>query len=87
MTQFGKNKNLSNVFCQYSNAFQVGAIPSSDVLSVIKAFDVLMIPHSVGIKENGGDPLKLYQYLSSGKPIITTGILGVDEFSKIIKML
>lgn len=81
-----KNKNLSNVFCQYSNAFQVGAIPSSDVLSVIKAFDVLMIPHSVGIKENGGDPLKLYQYLSSGKPIITTGILGVDEFSKIIKI-
>ena len=33
-------------------------------------FDILSIPHSVGKKENGGDPLKLYQYLTRKKYII-----------------
>ena len=49
-------------------------------------FDVLSIPHSVGKNENGGDPLKLYQYLTRRKPIITTPILGVAEFDKYIEI-
>ncbi|EGP4780462.1 glycosyltransferase family 1 protein, partial [Enterococcus faecium] len=55
-----------------------------EIYSYLELFDILIIPHSVGKNENGGDPLKLYQYLNARKKIISTGILGVDEFKEII---
>jgi glycosyltransferase involved in cell wall biosynthesis len=50
----------------------------------LQAFDVCMIPHNVGKLENEGDPIKLYEYLSAGKPVVTTNIAGVKIFKDII---
>lgn len=80
------NDTLINIFKTRDNVLHIGGIPSAYVYSMLDEFDILMIPHSVGKNENGGDPLKLYQYLTRNKPIITTGILGVDEFKDIIKI-
>ena len=78
------NEKLLSLFQEENNVLHISAIPSAYVCAVCRQFDMLMIPHSVGQFENGGDPLKLYQYLSTGKPIITTPILGVDEFQDCI---
>ena len=43
-----------------------------------------MIPYSVGKNENSGDPLKLYQYFMTGKPIACTPIREVGEYSDLI---
>ena len=32
------------------------------------------------------DPKKLYEYLASGKPVITTDVSGVNEFKFIVKI-
>lgn len=74
------NDNLIYLFENAENVIHLEGIPSAYVYSMLDQFDVLMIPHSVGKNENGGDPLKLYQYMTRNKPIITTPILGVDEF-------
>lgn len=81
-----KNEELSMTLKSYNNLFYLPPVPSSDVMSLLKEFDILMIPHSVGENENGGDPLKLYQYLDIGKPVISTDIIGVREFEDIIKI-
>lgn len=78
------NKSLENLFMKYKNMITLGSISSCYINNFLDIFSILMIPHSVGEYENGGDPLKLYQYLNVGKPIITTGIEGVDEFKDII---
>lgn len=80
------NDSLINIFKSRNNVLHLNGIPSAYVYSMLNVFDILMIPHSVGENENGGDPLKLYQYLTRNKPIITTRILGVDEFENIIKI-
>ena len=54
---------------------------------MLDQFDALMIPYSVGDKENSGDPLKLYQYMMTGKPILVTPIREVDEFAGKINIL
>ena len=59
-------------------------VPSAYVYPILNEFDILAIPHATGKSENGGDPLKLYQYLTRNKPIISTPILGVDEFQDYI---
>lgn len=74
------NNKLLNLFENRKNVLHIDAIPSAYVNAICNEFDVLSIPHSKGENENGGDPLKLYQYLTRNRPIITTSIIGVDEF-------
>ena len=76
------NPKLEELFEKRENILHIGAVPSAYVYPILDEFDILMIPHSVGKNENGGDPLKLYQYLTRNKPIITTPILGVEEFNQ-----
>jgi len=78
------NDKLIELFNKRENVLHVDAVPSAYVYPILNEFDILSIPHSVGKSENGGDPLKLYQYLTRNKPIITTPILGVDEFKDYI---
>jgi teichuronic acid biosynthesis glycosyltransferase TuaH len=81
-----KNKKLINLLNHKENILYLGPISSVYIYSFLDRFDILSIPHAVGERENGGDPLKLYQYLNTEKTIITTPILGVDEFSSFIKI-
>lgn len=80
------NPRLQSIISEKNNVMHIDGIPSAYVYSMLNEFDLLMIPHSVGKGENGGDPLKLYQYLTRNKPIITTNILGVSEFKDYIKI-
>ncbi|MCF0125820.1 MAG: hypothetical protein HUJ68_08740, partial [Clostridia bacterium] len=80
------NPKLTRLFKEDNNVIHINGIPSAFVYKFMNEFDILTIPHSVGKNENGGDPLKLYQYLTRNKPIITTPILGVSEFKDYIKI-
>jgi glycosyltransferase involved in cell wall biosynthesis len=57
---------------------------SSEIPSYIAGFDVCLIPHKVDDFTRFMDPLKLYEYLAMGKPIVSTPIAGVDRFSDYI---
>mgnify|MGYP000890757478 CR=1 FL=1 len=78
------NEHLLKLFDERKNILHLESISSAYVLDFLNEFDILMIPHAIGKAENGGDPLKLYQYLSTEKPIITTEILGVNEFKHVL---
>ena len=78
------SEKLLELFESRKNVLHINPVPSAYVYSILAEFDILSIPHAVGKAENGGDPLKLYQYLITNKPIITTPILGVDEFKDMI---
>lgn len=74
------NRHLMKLFEKRENLLHIEAVPSAYVYAILDLFDILAIPHSVGKNENGGDPLKLYQYMTRRKPVIVTPILGVTEF-------
>lgn len=80
------NQELITLFKRKKNLLYLGPVSSVYIYNFLNKFDVLSIPHAVGERENGGDPLKLYQYLNTGKPVISTPILGVEEFKDIIKI-
>lgn len=81
------NDKLTDLFRYRDNILHIDAVPSAYVYSILNEFDILSIPHAIGKSENGGDPLKLYQYLTRKKMIISTPILGVDEFKNDILIL
>jgi glycosyltransferase involved in cell wall biosynthesis len=50
----------------------------------IKSFDVCLIPYRVGEEANSIDPLKLYDYLACGKPVVSVNIPSVRPFADAI---
>lgn len=75
-----RNEGLEKLLHSRENILYLGPVPSTQVYGIMSACDIMLIPHFAGKLENGGDPLKLYQYLNARKPVITTPIAGVEEF-------
>jgi glycosyltransferase involved in cell wall biosynthesis len=49
-------------------------------------FDVCLIPYQMGEEARNADPLKVYEYLASGKPIVSTNIRSLQRFSRVIRL-
>lgn len=62
------------------NAHALGDKPYAQLPDYLAAFDVCTIPYSVE-RQHGGDPIKFYEYLAAGKPVVTTRIGGVGAFA------
>lgn len=54
------------------NAFVKGAVPYEQMPAVLKGFDVAIIPFKKDDVSNSIFPLKLFEYLGSGKPVVST---------------
>ncbi|MBK8985272.1 MAG: glycosyltransferase [Chloroflexi bacterium] len=64
---------------QYPNAYYLGDKPYHLLPQYLAAFDICIIPYSIE-RQHGGDPIKFYEYLSMGKPIVSADIGGVGVF-------
>lgn len=53
---------------------------------VIKTFDVCIIPNKINDHTNGNDPIKLFDYLASGRQVVSTRTAGTDCFDGVIKL-
>lgn len=66
---------------QIKNVHLLGDKHYDALPAYVSKFDVACIFHSVGNLENDGDPIKLYEYLALGLPVVTAPIAGVSDFS------
>jgi glycosyltransferase involved in cell wall biosynthesis len=56
------------------------AVPYGQLPSVIRAFDVAIVPHVDNEFTRGNDLLKVRDYLACGVPVVTTRSSGVQRF-------
>ena len=73
------NRQWMKPLWRYPNVFYLGDKQYDLLPSYIASFDICMIPYRPEA-QHGGDPIKFYEYLAMGKPIVTTDIGGVGEF-------
>lgn len=64
---------------QYSNAYYLGDKYYELLPQYLSKFDICIIPIQV-TSQHGGEPIKLYEYLAMGKPIVTTRVGGSAFF-------
>ena len=76
------DRNWMAPLFRYKNIYFLGDKHYTQLPYYLASFDVCIIPHNVGKFENDGDPIKLYEYLAAGKPVVTTLIAGVDVFNE-----
>jgi len=62
------------------NVHMIGRRALTELPSYIAAFDVCLIPYVLTENKRLADPLKLYEYLAAGKPVVSKPIAGVTSF-------
>lgn len=66
------------------NVIFTGRVPYADVPSYVKAFDVCLNPYRMDDVAEHCSPLKLYEYLATGKPVVSVDMPEVHQFKDMI---
>lgn len=73
------NQKWTERLWKYSNAYYLGDKHYRLLPQYLNSFDICIIPIKVS-SQHGGEPIKLYEYLAMGKPIVTTKVGGSEVF-------
>ncbi|MBL8046618.1 MAG: glycosyltransferase, partial [Anaerolineales bacterium] len=71
---------------QLPNVYFLGQKPAAHVPHYISGFDVALIPYLQNEESRNINPIKLYEYLAMGKPVVTVDIPALDGFRHLVRM-
>lgn len=71
-------------FINFPNVNFLGRKPIEELPSYIAGFDVCIIPYKVDNYTTGVMPIKFFEYLASGKPVVSTNIPELGRFSELV---
>ena len=66
------------------NVHFLGPRPFEQLVPYLRGFDVCMLPHAVNRLTRSMDPIKMYDYLNTGKPIVSTPVAGIERFADVV---
>ncbi len=67
-----------------SNVHYLGPRSYESVPRYLKGFDVCMLPYKINYWTDCANPLKFWEYLAAGKPIVSTRASELEQFKEII---
>lgn len=68
------------------NVVLTGPKPYADIPDYMRAFDVCITPHVVTPFTESLNPLKLWEYLAVGKPIVSTHVAGFRDYPQFVRL-
>jgi len=68
------------------NVHLLGLRPYDQIPAYIAAFDVCWVPFRQGDVAFQANPVKIYEYLSQGKPVVTTPIADIHTFEGLVNV-
>ncbi len=80
--RYGKVREWVRKLKKLENVHFLGDKHYSSIPCYIASFDVCIIPHRIDEFTLSNDPIKVYEYLYLGKPVVSTNINIVDELKK-----
>src|SRR5690606_34528442 len=87
----GRDEDLEkwNHLTRYENITFYGYVNHSDIKNYISEFDIVLLPNQRNVSSNAGrdigqwtSPLKLFEYMAMGKPIICSDLEVLKEVAK-----
>ncbi len=72
-------------FAGLPNVHFMGLKPIEELPEYMAGFDVCMIPYKIDNYTTGVMPIKFFEYLATGKPVVTTPIPELARFSDLIE--
>ena len=80
----GKSLVSLKEFSAYPNFLHIPAVPYTDLPCYAACFDVAILPYHVDERTMSINPLKLKEYLASGKPVVSTMLPEVCSLSAVV---
>ena len=68
------------------NVHRVPPVPYSRIPDYMRAFDVCIVPHRISPFTESLNPIKLWEYLAAGKPIVSTAVPGFRDFPEHVRI-
>ncbi|HWL92610.1 MAG TPA: glycosyltransferase, partial [Phycisphaerae bacterium] len=69
-----------------ANVHLLGPRPYAEVPAYVRAFDVCWVPFRVGDIAAAANPVKIYEYLALGKPVVTTPVADTASFGSLVRV-
>jgi glycosyltransferase involved in cell wall biosynthesis len=69
-----------------ANVHLLGVRPLADLPAYVKAFDVCMIPYMVNAFTRSITPLKMAEYLATGRPVVTTALPAAEMYGEVLRV-
>ncbi|MBI2304204.1 MAG: glycosyltransferase [Chloroflexi bacterium] len=66
------------------NVHFIGARPYQTLPQYLKSFDVAIVPYQLNDFNMSSCPLKLFEYMASGKPVVTTDLPVAHQFAHVV---
>jgi len=76
--------SIQERFAGYRNVYFLGRKSYQEVPMYIQQFDVGIIPHQLDKFVKSTNPMKIYEYLACGKPVVSTGGAGINLFKDVV---
>jgi len=71
---------------RHRNIHITGPAPYARIPGVMSHFDVCIVPHVETKFTNSLNPLKLWEYLASGKPVVSTNVAGFSSYPHLCRI-
>lgn len=75
--------------CPFANKYNIhllGEKPYNDIPSYLSNFDVCIIPFKKSPLTEATNPVKLFEYLSAGKPVVSTNLEEISYYAEYTKL-
>ncbi|HNZ86195.1 MAG TPA: glycosyltransferase [bacterium] len=80
------NKDHEKLLKNYSNIYLLGKKTYGEAPDYINQFDVGIIPHMLNDFIKYTCPMKVYEYLACGIPVVTTDAPGIEQFKDVVSV-
>jgi glycosyltransferase involved in cell wall biosynthesis len=75
-----------SAFSNLPNVYFVGSKTKEELPAYLKKFDVCLNPFRAGKLSKAVNPLKLYEYLSAGKPVVSTPMPELEALGGLVEI-
>jgi glycosyltransferase involved in cell wall biosynthesis len=69
-----------------ANVHLLPAVPGEQVADYVRSFDLGLLPYRVTQETVHASPLKLYEYLAAGLPVVAANVPGSQEFAQVVEI-
>ena len=78
---YSQKSEILRIEKQYDNIHFIGNVEYEKLPQLLARYSIAIIPHKIDDFTNSMNPLKLYEYLAAGKPVITMAVAGTSNIS------
>ena len=78
--------SLQRELKDFPNVLAPGAVAYSSIPDVMAGFDVCIVPHQRSEFVESLNPIKLWEFLAAGKPIVSADVAGFRDFPGLVRL-